>query len=253
MNKGLLLFLIFFTALLVGAVYFNNSIQAPFVSVSRSIQSSYFNVLNSITGTFTEHFNQQKQIKELQAQNDAYKSNHLMMIQLVNELKTLYNENNSTLKTDPHVELVRALSYVKFADINRLWLQMPDYNSSKIYGLVYKDSVAGIVINDESHPVALLNGDIQSTYAVFIGDQNAPGIAHGNNDGTVIVNFIPSWINVKVGDEVISSGLDNLFFRGLKVGKVLSIKRSQGYLSAVVAPSFNAKAPRYFYVIKEVQ
>jgi rod shape-determining protein MreC len=130
---------------------------------------------------------------------------------------------------------------------------MNDFNSSKIYGLVYKDSVAGIVISKDSKPIALLNGDIKSSYAVFVGEDDAPGIAHGNNDNTIIVNFIPSWINIKVGDEVISSGLDNLFFRGLKVGKVLSIKKSQGYQSVVVDPYFKSKEPRYFYVITEVQ
>ncbi len=253
MNKGLLSFFIIFIALLGGAIYYTNSIQAPFISVSNSIQSTYFNAIESVTATIDEHFYQQKHIQRLKEQLSEYDNNHLIMQQLSSELNNLYVECNSSIKTDPKVELVRAISYVKFSDINKLWLEMGDFNSSRIYGLVYKDSVAGIVIAKDSAPVALLNGDIKSSYAVFVGNEKAPGIAHGNNDNTLIVNFIPSWINIKVGDEVISSGLDNLFFRGLKVGKVLSVKKSQGYQSVVVDPYFKSKEPRYFYVITKVQ
>lgn len=253
MNKGLLSFFIIFIALLGGAIYYTNSIQAPFISLSNSIQAAYFNTIESISSTIDEHFYQQEHIKKLKEELAEYDHNHLVMQQLSSELNSLYHENNSTIKTDPKVELVRAISYVKFSDINKLWLEMQDFNSSKIYGLVYKDSVAGIVIAKDTKPIALLNGDIKSSYAVFVGEEDAPGIAHGNNDNTIIVNFIPSWINIKVGDEVISSGLDNLFFKGLKVGKVLSIKKSQGYQSVVVDPYFKSKGPRYFYVITGVQ
>ncbi|WP_345992026.1 rod shape-determining protein MreC [Sulfurimonas sp. HSL-1716] len=253
MNKGLLSFFIIFIALLGGAIYYTNSIQSPFISLSNSIQSAYFNTVESVFNTLDEHFYQQKHIQKLKKQLAEYDNNHLVMQQLSSELNSLYKESNSSIRTHPKVELVRAISYVKFSDINKLWLEMNDFNSSKIYGLVYKDSVAGIVISKDSKPIALLNGDIKSSYAVFVGENNAPGIAHGNNDNTIIVNFIPSWINIKVGDEVISSGLDNLFFRGLKVGKVLSIKRSQGYQSVVVDPYFKSKEPRYFYVITGVQ
>lgn len=252
MNKGLLSFFIIFIALLGGAIYYSNSVQGPFVSLSNSIQSAYYNTLESISNTVNEHFYQQTHIKKLENQLLDYNHDHLVMQQLSSELNNIYNANNSTMQTNPNVELVRAISYVKFSDVNRLWLEMNDFNSSRVYGLVYKDSVAGIVIANGSKPIALLNGDIKSSYAVFIGESSAPGIAHGNNDNTIIVNFIPSWINIKIGDEVISSGLDNLFFRGLKVGTVLSVKRSQGYQSAVVKPYFNSKEPRYFYVIKDV-
>ena len=253
MNKGLLSFFLIFIALLGGAIYYTNSVQAPFISLSNSIQATYRDTVEGISNAINEHFYQQQHIEHLKDELKQYDNNHLVMQQLSSELTNLYNANNATLATDPKVELVRALSYVKFSDINKLWLEMGDFNASKIYGLVYKDSVAGIVIAKGKKPIALLNGDVKSSYAVFVGDDKAPGIAHGNNDNTVVVNFIPSWINIKVGDEVVSSGLDNLFFRGLKVGKVLSIKKSQGYQSVIVDPYFKSKEPRYFYVIKEVQ
>ena len=73
-----------------------------------------------------------------------YEKNHLVMQQLASEINDLFKENHSKLKTDPKVQLVRTISYQKFADQNRVWLEVPDYNSSRVYGLTYKELVAGI-------------------------------------------------------------------------------------------------------------
>ena len=252
MNKGLRVFFVIFIVLLSGAIYFANTIQSPFISASNDILDVYFNFRKSISNAIDEHFNQQEHIKELKAQIAEYEKNQLLLQQVSSELNSIYKDNNSSLKTDPQVELVRTISYVKFSDINRLWLEMPNYNPSKIYGLVYKNSVAGITISYANRPIALLNGDVKCTYAVYIGESSAPGIARGNNDGTIVVNFVPTWISVKVGDEVTTSGLDKIFFKGLKVGTVKSIFTSQGFQTLIVEPSFKSKDPRYFYAIKEV-
>ncbi|MDO8260610.1 MAG: rod shape-determining protein MreC, partial [Candidatus Magasanikbacteria bacterium] len=90
-------------------------------------------------------------------------------------------------------------------------------------------------------------------YSVFVGDNKAPGIAHGNSAENLIINFIPAWFLIEVGDEVITSGLDEIFFKGLKVGTVLSVTKSQGYQSAVVEPYYKANNPNYFYMIKKTR
>jgi rod shape-determining protein MreC len=252
MNKGLLVFFTIFIVLLGGAIYYSATIQSPFISLSNAVQNSYFNSMTSFSDGIDEHFHQQQRIQELTQKLEHYDRDHLLMQQLSSELNSIYKESNTTLKTDPTIQLVRTVSYVKFSDINKLWLQMKDFNSSKIYGLVAKDSVAGIAVAYGNKPIALLNGDMKCTYAVYIGENSAPGIARGNNDGTIIVNFVPSWMPIKVGDEVVSSGLDKLFFKGMKVGKVTAIKTSQGYQVAVVSPYYKSKEPRYFYLIKEV-
>jgi rod shape-determining protein MreC len=101
--------------------------------------------------------------------------------------------------------------------------------------------------------LALLNSDIKSTYAVYIGEQRAPGIAHGNNDKNLVVNFIPAWFSIKVGDEVITSGLDNIFFKGLRVGHVIAISKSQGYQNAVVEQYYKSNEPSYFHIIRSIR
>ncbi len=253
MNRGNFGIFFLFAALLGGALYYGSYIQSPLLHISHAIKVSYHSVAEAVTNTFHEHFNQQKQIQHLRSELKKYEKNHLTMHQFATELTDLFHENNSSFKLSPNVTLVRALSYAKFGDTNKLWLQMDDFNHSKVYGLVYKERAAGIVINKDGKPLALLNDDFKCTYAVYVGKEMAPGIVHGQNEKNLIVNFIPTWITISIGDEVITSGMDNLFFKGIKVGKVLSVHSSQGYQSAIIEPYYQSKEPSYFHVIKKVR
>jgi len=253
MNKELFSYFFVLSALLVGALYYNNVIQSPIISVLNSIKMTYHTTNQYISDTFEEHFFQAQRITTLKEELSQYEKNHLVMQELATEIQDLYQLENSSFKITPNIQLVRAISYEKFGNFNRLWIEVPEYNSSKIYGLTYKEYVAGIVINIDKKPLALLNQDIKSAYSVYVGRENAPGITHGNNDNNLVVNFIPTWFNIKVGDEVITSGLDKIFMKGLKVGKVLSVTSSQGYQNAIIEPYYKTNEPNYFYMIRRVR
>ncbi len=253
MNKGLLSFLFLFIALFLGASYFTNSIQSPIINALNGIKSAYHSNIEFIENSIDKYLLQAKSISELNEKLDKFENNHLVMQELASEIDDLLKNNNSKLKISPEVELVRTISYESFGNLNRVWLEINEYNSSKIYGLTYKELVAGIVVEKNSKPLGILNSDVKSTYAVFVGNENAPGIASGNNNGTISINFIPAWYKIKVDDEVITSGLDNIFFKGLRVGKIISITKSQGYQNTIVRPYYNSNEPNYFHMIKRVK
>ena len=167
MNKGLLSFFSIFIALLVGALYYTDVIQSPFISALNSVKTNYHNSIEFIQETIDEHFFQARHITELENKLQKYENNHLVMQQLASEVNDIFKENHSKLKTDPKVQLVRTISYQKFADLNRIWLEVPDYNSSRVYGLTYKELVAGIVISQNGRALGLLNKDIK-IYVRFI-------------------------------------------------------------------------------------
>ena len=237
----------------MGALYYTNTIQSPFISSLNNIKIYYHNTTEFIQNTINKHFFQANKITELEEKLQKYENNHLIIKQLASEVNDFFIENNSTLKIDPKIQLVRSISYQKFADQNRIWLEIDDYNSSKMYGLIYKELVAGIVISENGKALGLLNRDIKSSYAVYVGDENAPGVAHGNSAKNLIVKFIPAWFNIKVGDEVTTSSLDKIFFKGLKVGIVISVTKSQGYQNAVIEPYYKANNPNYFHIIKKIK
>jgi rod shape-determining protein MreC len=253
MNKKALSYFFLLLALFIGATIYSPSLQSPLISALNSLKNSYFNTISSIEETFHQHFFQAKTIKELTQEAQKCKRLKIEMQGYKNELDALYKEHNSTLAIAPEIELVRALSYQKFGDFTRLWMDVPDYNASKIYGLLYNDNVAGIIINKNNKPLALLNNDLKSTYAVYVGNEKAPGIAHGNNGKNIVVSFIPAWFTIHIGDEVETSGLDKIFFAHLKVGKVIALKQVQGYQKAIVAPYFQANKPDYFYMIRSTR
>ncbi|MCK9455092.1 MAG: rod shape-determining protein MreC [Sulfurimonas sp.] len=253
MNKGLFGFFLLFTALFAGAFYYTNIIQTPFISALNNIKSNYHASTEFIQDQIEKHFFQARHIEELKNKLKKYENSELVMQQLNSEIDSFFTENNSSLKVDSKVELVRTLSYQKFGDLNRLWLEVNDFNTSRVYGLVYKKYVAGIVVSHEQRALALLNRDIKSSYSVYIGEESAPGIAHGNSTKYLVVKFIPAWYHIKKGDEVITSGLDEIFFKGLKVGRVLSVTFSQGYQNAIIEPYYKANKPNYFHMIKKVK
>jgi len=253
MNKGLFSFFFIFIALFLGALYYSTAIQAPFISTLNSIKSSYRNSVEFVQEKIQEHTFQKRRIIELNEKLEKYENNHLVMQQLASEVNDLYQENKSKLKLNPKVELVRTISYKKLGDLNKIWLEVDDYNSSNIYGLTYKELVAGIVISDNGKALGLLNKDIKSSYAVYVGDNKAPGIAHGNNSENLLVKFIPAWFDINKGDEVVTSGLDRIFFKGLKVGRVVSTTKSQGYQNAIIEPYYKANNPNYFHLIRSVK
>ena len=237
----------------MGAISYSPIIQSPFIDTLNYLKKSYFNKISYIDNTINKHFFQAEKINELTKKLQKYDTLQLKLQIYNNKLIDLYKENNESFASNPQFELVHANSYQKFGDFNRLWIDIPDYNASKIYGLLYNNFVAGIVINEHKKPLALLNRDIKSTYAVSIGKEKAPGVAHGNCGKTIVISFIPTWFNINIGDEVTTSGLDNIFFKGLKVGTVVSIKQLQGYQSAVIVPYFHSYEPNYFYMIRSLK
>lgn len=254
MNKQTLSYFFILLALFIGAIVYSSTLQSPFITALNTIKTSYYKSTDYLESTIEKHFFQAQKIEDLEHALRNYQQLHVQISQYKSELNSLFKENNSTFSCNPQVELVRTVSYQKFGDFNRLWMDIPDYNSSKkIYGLLYNEYVAGIIIDVNNKPLALLNRDIKSTYSVYVGDEKAPGITHGNNDKNIIVSFIPAWSKINVGDEVETSGLDDIFFKGLKVGKVLSVTKSRGYQNAIIQPYFESNEPSYFYMIKRVK
>jgi len=249
MNRELVGFLFLAFAIVIGVLKFTNWIQDPFIGALNGVKNFYHESVEGIDNSIDEHFSQQETIIRLQTENKKYKENNLLAQEFATELNSMFKEHNSDLKISPKVQLVKTLSYAKFGDINRVWLDMKDYNTSKVYGLVSEGVSAGIVTFKHGQPMALLNSDYKCSYTVYIGKKRAPGIVHGTNTNEMLVEFIPNWIKLEVGDEVYTSGLDNLFFTGLRVGKVLEITKSQGFQNALIEPYFDVTQPGYFHVI----
>ena len=241
---------IFFIALfIVMSLKYGGNIRGIFSKNTTSVISSYLDIKTSIEQSISEHFAQQKEIKELRAENRNLENS----AEILNAFATKLNDIlklNDVAEYAPRVRLVRSVAYANLNDYYKVWLDYKDFNSSRIYGLLERGSSAGIVVQKDGNPMALLLGDPKSIFSVFVGKNKIPGVVMGKNK-EVHVKYIPLWMNPKVGDEVVTSGLDGIFFGGVRVGVVTKVIKEELSKTAIVKPYSKISVPSYYHIIEK--
>lgn len=106
-------------------------------------------------------------------------------------------------------------------------------------GIVTPDGVVGRVMELSAHAARiLLVTDVHSGIAGLVQRTRAHGIVQGTLDGGCALKNVKRTEDVQVGDQVVTSGLDGIFPKGLLIGKITAVdKRGQGlFQNADVAP-----------------
>ncbi len=205
------------------------------------LQNSYVSTIINIEQSFNKYFNQATHITQLQNQT-------------INNEKTniLYSQLKNTLASDINISLdyTKVISYVNFNDFSKVTLDKVN-QTNPISALVTKDNhTAGVMIIENNTSIGYLNHNPKCNYAVFIGANKVPGITHGiQHQDNILIKFIPLWETIEIGDEVITSGMDNIFPKDIKVGKVLSVTKTQFTQEAIVKPYANVYSNDYFYIL----
>jgi rod shape-determining protein MreC len=244
MNKNF--FYIIVTTILVTIFYFKNSITNYTLSVFNSTKEYIHNSIDSINFSIQSHFNQAYQIKTLKKEIKLYQ-NYIAQTTpiLVNfqKLKLFKQIKN------PNIIFTQTISYAKLPDMSSIYINY-DKNISIPKGLIYNNISAGIVVkNIKNYSLAYLNNNPNVVYTVFIGTKKVPGILYGGK--IVKIKYIPKYHSIKVGDLVITSGLDNIFYEGVKVGKIVSISQTKLYQEAIITPFYDPMHPTFFYVVEK--
>ncbi|PIF04031.1 MAG: hypothetical protein CSA86_03740 [Arcobacter sp.] len=252
MNKKVLLFFIILT---VGVLYTFNIervIQKKLSILNKSVQSTYFDIYNSINNIILTYIYQIDYINQLEKSNKILQKYKILYDTTFNKLEELdRNINILNFHTlDLPLEKVKVVSYYKFNDYSRVLIDKNDLDNSKIYSLITLDGYsAGIVVNKNNTSVAYLNENKRCNYTVFIGKENAPGITSGvNNDGKIVIKYVPIWKKISLGDEVITSSMDNIFPFGIKVGKVINIDIQDNIQELLVSPYAKTLGNRDYYL-----
>jgi rod shape-determining protein MreC len=105
------------------------------------------------------------------------------------------------------------------------------------------DGVVGKVRDVTAHTAqVLLLNDATSGAGVVLTASRIRGIVRGSANGQIVINDLTSDSRIKVGDQVITSGGDRVFPRGLPVGEITSIApdpQHQPYTAITVKPYAN--------------
>lgn len=235
--RGKAFFLIAF--LLVGGVIFfkiDHSLREGVLSLGDGVKGAVFDTKEWIKETYDKYFNQAHSIEELTQKLQDYQQIQLQNIQLKEELNRLTLFYKMPPIYPSYTTSVRAISYYEFGNYERVWLEGFEGEKNKVYGLIMQGNVVGIAREEsEGRMMGYLNGDSLCSYGVFIGEDKALGIVKGENGG-LIIDYIPLGSEIKVGDKVVTNGMDNIFFENIPVGEVVRVEKGSGYTQAVLKP-----------------
>ncbi|MDE5591881.1 MAG: rod shape-determining protein MreC, partial [Helicobacter sp.] len=182
------------------------------------------------------------EIKNEQKRFDSLKEDHEQLLKAI-ETSSLIDFSN--------FYLVRNISYVKINDYDQIWLKSSLDGKNKegtVFGLIQDGYAAGIARFEDNHLIGYLNGDDNCSYSVMIGENKIPGVAKYDINRGFIVDYIPLFPAVEVGDVVYTSGYDKIFYTGIPVGGVQAVEYRQGYQIAVVKP-VSQKISRFYWLV----
>lgn len=222
----------------------SDRIKSPFLNLFNSVKMEVISSYNSVVLSINKYFNQAKNIKKLTSENQQLKNSIQSYKAYLSKCKDLSYFHKLDIKG---IKFAQTISYAELPILSKIYINY-ESNNSNIKGLIYNNTTAGIVVKNYKHfSLALLNNNKDTTYPVFI-NKNIPGILFGGDK--IIVKYIPKYHKIHLKDEVITSGLDNIFYKGIKVGVVSKITQTDLYQEVEVTPYYNVLKPSLFYVIE---
>jgi len=223
------------------------------------IQSKVYNVANRAIGIKDIIFSYESIIAE---NENLKKENMKLKIEKVKE-QEIHEENKRLLKL---LEMKENSIYkgnlkfarVSFSDINNLnnkiFIDLGSKDGIKIDMItVYGDYLVGkiIAVHDSYSEVELITNPNCIISTKTMGE--VLGIARGSDEEDGLLYFQPSIVedNLKEGDEIITSGISDIYPEGIKVGKIEQIdeKENYGYKRVTLKPGFESKDLREVIVI----
>ncbi|MCH9813043.1 MAG: hypothetical protein K0U47_03765, partial [Epsilonproteobacteria bacterium] len=232
MPKNKIVLGLIFTAILFLSFNYLMPIKEQVLQTSNQMKLFFRQNVSQINNEIQRHFNQAQQIQNLQNEIEILKSPAQLSTVFAKKLNQLLDEANITT-FNPNLHLSRVIAYDELDNPLRMWIDYPQYDANHTMGLVHKGFTAGVIYPKLGQPLAHLQLDKRVVFSVLIGENQQLGVIFGNGKN-LLIKYIPPQANIKVGDEVITSGSDNLFYEGNKVGKIVDIKMKQIYKIATV-------------------
>jgi rod shape-determining protein MreC len=218
------------------------------------IKSSYILYTSKSANFVTRYFSQINTIETLQEKVDSNENYKILYELNQAELNTIKSEIFlDTVDNNLSVKYISVLSYVQLNDFSKVILNTKA--NKEIRALVTPEGYsAGIVLEQNNQAIAYLNSNARCNYAVYIGENSASGITSGTDlNGDIIIKHIPKWKYINIGDKVTTSGIDNIFPQGIKVGIVTSIRNLVDTKVVTVKPYKDVMAKKHFYIINHQQ
>ncbi len=225
------------------------SLAAPFQNLGSTIEQPFDTLLrtfedaNADTETLTELRNRNAQLVAQLSELQVYKQENENLKAML-DLSSTYGTTGIAAQViggsqDSWTDTV----VIDCGSEAGVALDMPVTDGSCLVGQV-------CAVSATSATVRLVN-DPSFAASVAVGESGATGIVSVSADSTVRVEYVSTSAQVSVGDTVVTSGLSDVYPKGLVVGTVASVssEASSMYYDIVVTPLYSVANASQVYVI----
>jgi len=225
------------------------------LGVINPIKQSYKHFIQNLEDKSHSYIFQKESIETLSRENRILRKRLLEQIHYIEQVKNIYEvlPDLSRLAVSS-ISITETISYVKLNSFSQVILTKPKgLVEDKLYGMIQGNVVAGTARVQNNQLYGYLTSDEKCRFSVFIGQTKAPGIALGYQKSEMIIKFIPKWHNVQVGEKVVTSGLDNIFFADIPVGEVTKVEVQNSYTVAHIKTYSDIFNPKTFFLINDAK
>ncbi len=181
-------------------------------------------------------------------QNEALKRETDFLKNKINSLNESYLENSRlkellSLKKASALKLIAARVIARSADSWSLNITIDkgSYNGIRqgMSVITYLGLVGRVVEVAPSFSKIALLSDPNLGVSGIVQRSRQEGLVSGTLGNNLIMKYLPEETDIKIGDTVVSSGLDNVYPKGVLIGKVIEIGREFSGLScyALIRPA----------------
>jgi len=196
----------------------------------------FSNIGKGIVGFFQIFIN----IGDLNRDNIDLRQKKLILETEINRLKEIENENNAlhrALNISQSGQAIREIASVVGKDIQGIqdWILINRGAKHEIQKNMPVISPEGALIgriievqNSFSKIMLITNKD--SAVAAIVAESRAEGLVKRNEAGGLILDLIPKTEKLEIGQTIITSGMDNIFPKGILIGKIENIDSSENQI-----------------------
>jgi len=195
----------------------------------REVMRAPLDVATELTGFFTRH-------RLLQKERDTLLAERARLLLGVNSAHELARENAELrallqLQTRPGQRVVHAALLYKGHDWFAQRLTLDEGGGAGLrtgLPVVDADGLVGQVtrVYPGSSEVTLVSSTEQLT-PVFVERTGQRGLAAGSGHGQMELRYMPAQTDLRVGDRLLTSGIDRVYPAGIPVASVTRVSRSQ--------------------------
>lgn len=216
-------FLFILIEILSSSLIFNNNYY----------QKSYFiSSTNNITGSIFDAYSNISDYFQLKKTNKSLAEENAELLNLKKNSFLIKEKIDSTYYQQYLYIPAKIISNTVNKRNNYLMLDKGKNSGiKKDMGVVCKNGIIGIVkevSNNFSSVISLLHSKLKISIAIKKNNQIGTLSWDGKNYKKGVLNYIPSHVNISVGDTIVTSGYSFVFPKGIPIGKISNFQINKG-------------------------